>query len=549
MNKRLLISFLLFGLIQVCISSCNNKQQVDLIIFNGKIITVDDKMTVANAMIINNGKIVNIGSIDLLNKYTSDSIIDLNGQCVYPGFNDAHGHFYGLGLTTQQVDLVGTKSWDEVIARCKKFAANHPHTIISGRGWDQNDWTIKEYPTNEKLNQLFTDVPVLLKRIDGHAAIANDYALKLASLNETSNISGGELLVKANKLTGVLIDNAVDLVQDKLPQSSTTEKIQTLLNAQSLCFSYGLTSVCDAGLDNSIIHLIDSLQQKLTLPIRLYIMVNATSNNLDYWLTKTPIKTTNLNVSSFKMYADGALGSRGACMLIPYNDQPNHFGFLLCSFDSMETTVKRIANSPYQLNTHCIGDSANRLVLKLYADYLSPKNNRRWRIEHAQVIDSNDFHFFGEFGIIPSVQPVHATSDMYWATQRIGADRMKGAYALNTLLKQNGWLPLGTDFPVESPNPFHTFYAAVARKDANNFPKDGFQMDDALTREQALKGITIWPAQAAFEENIKGSLEENKLADFVITDSDLLNDPLDKIRKTKVNRVFVGGKLVYARKN
>ncbi len=526
--------------------SCNNKPKADLIFTNASVYTLDSINTKASLLVVKNGYILATGNIELLEQYNCDSVVDLKGKFIYPGFIDAHSHFYGLGVSSQQVDLTGTKSWDEVIERCKEFVALHHPNCLRGRGWDQNDWTDKQYPTNETLNNLFPNIPVLLKRVDGHAAIANNKALQLAKITSQSKIVGGEILVENNKPTGVLIDNAVDLILEKLPQFTLDENIASLKQAQKICSGYGLTSVCDAGLETDIINIIDSLQKAKILQMRVYAMVSTSYANLKHWLNRQPLKTDYLNVSAFKLYADGSLGSRGACLLSPYNDQTKHFGFLLTPKDSIVKYITRIANSPYQLCTHCIGDSANRLILNYYAQSLGKNNNRRWRIEHAQVVNEKDFTYFGNYGIIPSVQPVHATSDMYWAEKRIGKTRMQGAYALQTLLKQNGWLPLGTDFPVESPNPLHTFYAAIARMDANQFPPGGFQNKDALTREEALKGITIWAAKAAFEENQKGSLEAGKFADFVVMDVDLMMDTLEKIRDSKVLQTYIGGTRIYS---
>lgn len=498
-----------------------------------------------SCMAIHEGKIVALGGNELEEKYTSDSVIDAGGAFIYPGFIDAHAHFYGLGLTTQRVDLTGTQSWEEVLERCKTFvAAHHPQTL-TGRGWDQNDWAVKTYPDNAALNRLFPDIPVLLKRVDGHAAIANEQALKLSGLTPESRIEGGAILTVKDKLTGVLIDNAVDEVQSKLPQPSVSERTAALLQAQALCFAVGLTGLCDAGLETDIIEHLDSLQQAGLLRMRIDAMVSISDAELDYWLARKPIQTDNLRVASFKMYADGALGSRGACMLEPYLDQPGYRGFLLTPPVKIEEYIKRVAASNYQLNTHCIGDSANHYVLHAYGKALGLKSNRRWRIEHAQVIHPNDFNLFESYGIIPSVQPTHATSDMYWAGDRIGKERLEGAYAYKLLMDQHGWIPLGTDFPVEDINPLYTFYAAVARKDAKGFPAGGFQTEQALSRAQALRGITIWAAKASFDEHRKGSLEPGKLADFVMLKENLLSDTLETIRNAQVKQVYVGGKRVH----
>lgn len=515
-----------------------------MLVTGGTIYTVDSAMNTANVMVIDDGKILEVGSSELLANYQADTIINAIGKFIYPGLIDAHSHFYGLGTQEQKVDLTGTNSWQEVLERCKSFVAISQLTLLTGRGWDQNDWPVKEYPDNSLLNELFPTIPVLLKRVDGHAAIANNKALQLAGIDINTQVAGGELLKKNKVLSGVLIDNAVDLVEDKLPKPDKESIIRSLLLAQQACFQYGLTGVCDAGLPSEIIYIIDSLQQAGLLHMRIYAMISANDKQVDEWLARKPIINERLNASSFKMYADGALGSRGACLTHPYSDQPSHHGLILTSHQKMEEYVKRISQSPYQLNTHCIGDSANRFILQLYGKYLNGYKDRRWRIEHAQVVNRNDFDLFGQFGIIPSVQPTHATSDMYWAKDRLGEERLKGAYALKTLMKQNGWIPLGTDFPVESPNPFYTFYAAVARMDAKQFPAGGFQIENALSREEALRGMTIWAAKAAFEEQIKGSLEKGKLADFILVDKDLMKDNLEDIRMLMPAAVFLNGKRV-----
>ena len=528
-------------IILLILIACGKNNKVDLIVKGAKIYTIDSLMSTASVMVINQGKIVEVGTEELLKKYQSDSVLKADGKFIYPGLIDAHSHFYGLGAYMQTVDLTNTKSWDEVIERCRDFFRKNNPFFLTGRGWDQNDWAVNKFPTNDKLNQFFPDIPVLLKRVDGHAAIANNKALALAKLNTNTKIDGGELIKNGNTLTGVLIDNAVDLVQEKLPKPNKASIARSLILAQEVCIELGLTSVCDAGLDTEVIEVIDSLQKSKQLFIRVYAMISANDKQVDEWLNRVPIKTDVLNVSSFKMYADGALGSRGACLIQPYQDQHKHHGLILTPFVKMEEYVKRIINSPYQLNTHCIGDSANRYVMYLYGKYLGENNNRRWRIEHAQVVHQNDFKLFGKYNIVPSVQPTHATSDMYWAGDRLGQERKKWAYALKTLLKQNGWLPLGTDFPVEPPQPFYTYYAAVERKDAQQLPVGGFQMQDALTKEEALRGMTIWAAKSAFEEHMKGSLEAGKLADFIVMDMDLLQADMLKIRNAKPSAVYIAG--------
>jgi len=539
-------NYLLIAIITFLFTACSIKEKVDVIYFNGQVYTIDSLLSKQEAFAIKDGKFIAVGTTIFIEKnYESTVKIDLKQQFVYPGLIDAHSHFYGLGRFMQMVDLTGAKSWDECLERCKNFYDTNKPSVLLGRGWDQNLWAKEDFPTNEKLNELFKNISVLLKRVDGHAAIVNDFTLKLANINNTTLVNGGKVILQKNKLTGVLIDNAVDLVENVLPEISIADKIKALKIAEKHCFEYGLTSVCDAGLELPIIHLIDSLQQQNLLNMRIYAMVSLNNQNLKEALKIGVYKTEKLNVSSFKMYADGALGSRGACLLAPYADDIHNKGFLLTDINKMKAYILQIATSKFQLNTHCIGDSSNRLILNLYSKVLAKNNDRRWRIEHAQVVNPQDFKLFGDYKIIPSVQPTHATSDMVWAKDRLGKNRIEHAYAYQELLKQNSWLPLGTDFPVEHVSPFYTFYAAIARKDSEGNPTPGFNIENSLTREQALKGISIWAAKAAFEENEKGSIEAKKMADFIVTNIDLLNEKdLLKIRNLKPNEVYLNGKRV-----
>ncbi|MEP7238864.1 MAG: amidohydrolase [Ferruginibacter sp.] len=531
------------------ISSCKFRQKADLIIHHAKIYTVDDNFSMAEAMAVRDGKIIAIGkNEDILKQYESGSITDAGGKAVFPGFNDAHAHFVGYAMSLQRANLVDTKSWEEVLARCNEFAKKLPAAAwLTGRGWDQNDWAVKQFPDNEKLNQLFPDRPVLLERIDGHAAIANQKALDLAGIRPGDKLTGGDIEVKNGKLTGILVDNAVDLVSAKIPGADAIQSKAALLQAQANCFAVGLTSLHDCGLDFKTVEKIEAIQQSGELKMRMNIMLSDAKENYDYAFKRGKIKTDLLNVSSFKVYADGALGSRGASLLQPYSDKPEWSGFLLSSPEHFDSVANLIYEKGWQMCTHAIGDSGNRAILKIYAKYLKGKNDLRWRVEHAQVINENDFHYFGDYNIIPSVQPTHATSDMYWAADRLGPVRVKGAYAYQELLKQNNWIPLGTDFPVEDISTFKTFFAAVARQDAKGFPNGGYQMENALSREETLRGMTIWAAKASFEEKQKGSLEKGKFADFIILDTDLMDCPITSILKAKVLATFSGGKKVYGK--
>ncbi|MFD1063352.1 amidohydrolase [Winogradskyella litorisediminis] len=532
-----LILFLATALIFSCESQ---KEQADLIVTNANIYTVDDNFNKAEAFAIKDGKFIAVGtSEEITSKYQSENTIDANGQTITPGLIDAHCHFLNLGIGLQQVDLMGTKSYDEVVQRVVDFQKEKNADYIMGRGWDQNDWEDKSFPNKAKLDELFPDTPIALTRVDGHAILANQAALDLGNVTAESKIDGGEVVLDNGKVTGVLIDNAESLVMNHWPVSTKEEAITALMDAQDVCFDLGLTTVNDAGLSIEAINLIDSLQKAGDLKMRVYAMASATPKNLDYYINKGIVKTDYLSVRSFKFYADGALGSRGAMMRDPYSDKPGHFGLLVNDIKTLKETAQRIANSEYQMNTHAIGDSANHAVLDTYKDVLKGKPNRRWKIEHAQVVSDEDFPKFND--IIPSVQPTHATSDMYWAEERIGEKRMKGAYAFKDLLNQYGKVALGTDFPVERVNPMLTFYAAVARQDLDQYPEGGFQMENALTREEALRGMTIWAAYSNFEENEKGSIEVGKFADFIILDKDIMSVEAKAIPETKVVSTFVAG--------
>ncbi len=543
------------------ICSCHTKQGADLILHHGKVYTVDSAFSTVEAFAVKDGKIIAVGkNEEILNAYKADSIVNAHGMAVYPGFIDAHAHFVGYGRSLFEVDLYDCKSWEEVVERVKKFADEHKDQYwIRGRGWDQNKFPGKQYPFNDTLNMLFPDKPVLLERVDGHAAIANAKALQLAGVVAGQKIEGGDIGARTpyyhpNErpqppiiyvLTGLLIDNAVELVSNIIPKPSKQDYEKWLLAAQNNCFAQGLTTITDCGLMYYDVAMIDTLQREGKLKMRLYVMLSDDTANFKRYLAKGPYKTDKLFVKGIKAYADGALGSRGACLLAPYNDKQGWQGFLLSKPAHYDSLAKMLINTDFQLCTHAIGDSGNRMVLQVYNKYLKGKNDKRWRIEHAQVVTEKDFDLFGKTSVIPSVQPTHATSDMYWAADRIGAERLKGAYAYKQLLAQNGWLPLGTDFPVEDISPFKTFYAAVVRKDAKGFPAGGFQVENALTRVQAIRGMTIWAAKADFLGKEVGSIEVGKKADFIILDKDLMVAPEGELLGVKVAGTYSGGKRVY----
>ena len=535
----------LFFFIAVFLIISFGKNEVDLVVINAKIYTVNDQFSIAKSMAIKNGEIIDIDIDNLDSKYNSKKIIDLAGQTIIPGIIDSHCHFYNLGLDQQVVDLRETKSFEEIIQRLKNYELKNDTDVILGRGWDQNDWDKKSFPVNTKLNEEFKNKLVVLERIDGHAYIVNDNVLELSGIDKNTLVRGGLVLLKDDKPTGVLIDGPMSLVDQVLPEKTLNEKINALKQAEEICFSYGLTTVDDAGLSTNITSIIDSLHKSNDLKIKIYAMISVSRKNIEKFKKEGIYKSKKLNIRSFKVYGDGALGSRGAVLKNPYCDDPHNYGILRTSTEDLKFYAKEIANMGFQMNTHAIGDSTVSVLLNEYKKVLHAIDDPRWRIEHSQVVDANEFELYND-KILPSIQPTHATSDMYWAYDRLG-DRIKGAYAFKNLLKSSGKVALGTDFPVEKVNPFHTFYSSVERKDLKGYPENGFQMENSLSREETLKGMTIWGAYFNFEDHEKGSLEIGKSADFVVLNQNIMEIEAELIPKTEVVYTFLDGELVYSR--
>ena len=503
--------------------SCN-KTKVDLIVHNANIYTVDNQFNKAQAFAVKDGIFVAVGSEkDILKHYSAYQTLDAQGQSIYPGFIDGHCHFVGYGETkVRYADLNGCKSFEEVLDRLERHNENNDSEWLLGRGWDQNLWELKKFPENTEINKRFPNKKLLITRVDGHAVLVSDNILKSVGLKGSPK--------------GLLIDNEADKAKALIPALNNQQRINALKISQRDCFKQGLTGVTDAGLDIKSIALIDSLQQQGVLKMKINAMVNHDDETMDYFMKFGVIEKERLTIRSVKIYADGALGSRGAKLLEPYSDAPEISGLIVENEDFYDHVCEKAYNAGYQVCCHAIGDGGVRMILNEYAKFLNGENDLRWRIEHSQVVDPQDFVLYKEYSIIPSIQATHCTSDMPWAEDRLGSERVKNAYAYKILLEQNGWIINGTDFPIEKISPLLTFYSSVARKDL---------IENRLTREEALKSMTIWAAKGYFAEGRKGSIEIGKEADFVILSDDIMTIENEKIPEVKVVNTFINGELVY----
>ena len=538
-------SFFIFSFLTLILNSCYKGKSVDLIIHNAKIHTMNDANVVSEAMAIKDGKIVEVGpERQILNRYSANEEIDAGGKDVYPGFTDAHGHILSYAQQILSVDLVGCKSMDELLVRIEKYQQKNNRKFIVGRGWDQSLWTSKDFPTNEQLNKLFPSIPICLIRIDGHALLANDVLLQLASINPSTKIDGGIIHLKDGKCSGLLVDNAMNPIYELIPPFPKNEIIGAIGEIQTELFQYGITGVHEAGIQFEDIALFKELIDKHEFDLNLYAMLMPSAKNIAFAKKNGVYKYKNLLIRSFKVMGDGSLGSRGALLKQPYSDQHKHYGVLTTSMDEMKRIASICENIGYQMNTHAIGDSTNKILLDIYQHVFETNRDHRWRIEHAQVVDPKDFILFGKYGVFPSVQPTHAVSDQRWAEDRIGTKRMMGAYAYKTLLNQYGMLAIGTDFPVELTDPFLTIHAAVNRMNVDNFPSDGFYNNESITLQECIKGMTTWASFASFQENEIGTLEKGKDATFVIFENPVV--ALKEFQANFSSYTFIKGKKVYS---
>ncbi|MBV9474681.1 MAG: amidohydrolase [Acidobacteria bacterium] len=502
------------------------------------------------AIYVENGVVREVGPASQLRAaHVGARIVDTSNATILPGLTDAHGHLYGLGLSLDTVNLVDTTSYDDVLTRVRERAAQTPaNAWILGRGWDQNDWPVKEFPTAAQLDAAIADHPVWLRRVDGHAGLANSAAMRIAGVTSaTKDPEGGRIVRDASgNPTGVFVDDAMDLIDSIVPAPTAEQRKARVLAAARNIAANGLTEIHDAGADAETIAAVRALVDEKRFPIRVYTMLSDNDALLDTWFASGPLVDYrgHLTVRAIKMYADGALGSRGAALLAPYSDDPGNTGLMLAKPAHMTDVAKRARAKGFQVNTHAIGDRGVRNVVDSYlAAGVTPAD--RFRIEHLQVVAPDDFPRVVQHGIIGSMQPTHATSDMPWAERRLGPERIRGAYAWRTLLNAGGRIALGSDFPVEDVNPFYGIYSAVTRQDHNGQPAGGWYPDQRLTLAEALRGFTSDTAYAAFEESSRGTIEPGKLADFTIVEGDFFAMPPSELFKTKVRATIVGGETVY----
>lgn len=568
MKSKLIISLIaIAGLIIYYILINPNPQEVSMLLVNGVVYTVNEKQPSAEAIAVREGKIVGVGSNeDMMASFKSASVIDLQGKPVYPGFIDSHAHLENLGAALMNLNVSGTSSVEEIQQLvADRVAATKPGRWIRGRGWDQNKWSSKSFPTHQMLDAVSRDVPVYLTRVDGHAMWVNKEILDIAGITRATPDPDGGKIVRdgSGNPTGVLIDNAIALLESVLPEPSEQERTEAVERAVQECIKVGLTEVHDMGTDLAGIEIYKKLIQAGRFPFRVYAAIGGEGNETgrisfgglgetwDYYLKNGPEidgYDGRLTVRALKLYADGALGSRGAALIEPYSDDPTNRGLTLTSAEVLKTAAAQALQHGFQLCIHAIGDRANHIVLNVYEEAFktlpAKAKDARFRIEHAQVIDTTDIPRFHQLGILPVMQPTHCTSDMYWAETRLGPSRITGAYAWRSLLDAGSIIPGGSDFPVESPNPLWGFYAAIARQDHSGWPDGGWHPEQRMSRSEALKSFTMWAAFASFEEKTKGSLEPGKVADLVVLSDDIMNIEPRKILTTTVELNMIAGEIV-----
>lgn len=533
-------------------------EDADLVLLNGNVYTVDAAHPRAQAVAVRGGRVVFVGSTREAEALigAGTEVVDLEGQTMIPGMIDSHGHLAGLGSALRIVDLVGTRSYDEVIERVVERAGGvQAGQWVQGRGWDQNEWGVTRFPEHAALSVAVPDHPVVLGRVDGHALLANSMAMQRAGIDRnTPDPAGGRIIRDENgDATGVFIDRAMGLVRTVIPNEGPAETHEGLLLAQAELNRLGLTGMHDAGVGRGTIDIYEEMAARGEWTVRNHVMI--TPSDLEHYLALGPRKSIGgnnfLSVAAIKVSVDGALGSRGAALLEGYSDEPQNTGLITVPEEELYPIAEAALRSGFQLNVHAIGDRANRMVLNTFERALEadPRADHRFRVEHAQILHRHDLPRFAQLGVIPSMQSIHQASDMYWAENRLGWTRLQGAYAWRSLLDTGVIIPGGSDFPVESPDPLLSFHAAVSRQDADNWPAGGWFPQEIMTRDEGLRHMTLWGAQASFMEDEVGSIEPGKLADFVVLSQDIMTVPVERILETTILKTFVGGRLVYDRES
>lgn len=546
MIKKEFFVFGFISLLLMSLSGCFKGDKVDMIIHNARVHTMNQSNDIGEALAIHNGKIIEVGpEREILNRYRAEKTINARKKDVFPGFHDGHSHILSLAKQKLSADLTGSGSYYEMLLKLEKFQSKNDLNFLTGRGWDQSLWDDDELPTNELLNERFPDTPVALTRVDGHAMLINDTLLKLSGLDTIKTIKGGEVIFENDKPTGLILDNAIEIISKLTPQPEKSHLKEKIKEVENELLAYGITHIHEAGIHHKDLELLIELYSNNELDINIYGMLFPTQKNLTFVEESGHYQNNNFSVRSFKILLDGALGSRGACLLHPYNDAENKFGLRLVNDDELDDIADFAIKHDYQLNAHCIGDSANRVLLNLMKNKLKGKADHRWRVEHAQVVHPEDIKLFNEVGAIPSVQPTHATSDYRWAESRLGTERLNSsAYKYKTLFDARNMIVLGTDFPVEDIDPFATIHAAVQRKDRENAPENGFLTDEALSLKETLQGMTLWASYGCFDESNSGTIEKGKKANLAIFDYPVKSEPNYKANYAVYT--IIDGKVVYS---
>jgi predicted amidohydrolase YtcJ len=538
----------------------NRVAPADIVFKNGNVYTANDRSPRAQAIAVIADRIVYVGTNSGAQKYvgTNTRVVDLQGKTVLPGFTDAHQHLSGVGFREMTLNLEGTTSLEDLLAKLKaRIAQTKPGEWVTGRGWIETHWTPPVFPTRWDLDKVAPDNPVIIERADGHGAVANSAAFKLAGIDKnTPSPFGGEISKdKSGEPNGMLLDAAQGLVERKLPATTRADAERAVMLGVKRDIELGWTQIQDAGGDYGDVEIFKKLYGEGAIKLRIYKAVHGPGPSATKLLKDGPTIGAFGNRFTFrtiKVVSDGALGSRGAALLAPYSDKPDTSGFLTVKAEALRPMLLEALRNGIQVETHSIGDYANRFILDEYETALKavPADQRkvadpRWRVEHAQIVNTADISRFAKLGVIPSMQPSHAIGDLFFAPSRLGIDRLKGAYAWESFIKSGVVVPGGSDAPVERGEPMIEFYAAVARKDQKGFSGEGWHPEEAVTRAQALKMFTIWPAYAAFEEKLRGSIETGKLADLTILSADIMTIPAPEILKTRCVMTVINGEIVF----